>query len=116
MRSRPRASRCSWFGCFVGDGGSVTAEFAMLIPSMVLILATFLGALNLQLERLQLVLLATDAARAAGRGDSVEPAVESETQFVTYARDELICVRVSKRAGAFQIKLEETICARANGR
>lgn len=99
----------------LADRGSVTAEFAMLIPAMVLILTTFLSALNLQLERIRLVQLSSDAARAAGRGDVVVQPGDS-TELVTYEQGELVCVRATKQATAFKLTLNEKTCARANGR
>ena len=53
-----------------GDAGTVTAEFAVVLPAVVLILGCCLGAIGLGGEQLRLQGAAFDAARLLGRGDS----------------------------------------------
>jgi hypothetical protein len=48
----------------------VTAEFAVVLPAVVLVLALSLGALGLALEQIRCVDAAAAGARAAARGDS----------------------------------------------
>lgn len=53
-----------------GEGGSVTAEFAAVIPAVILILAFGLTSLQLAGQQVRLQDAAADAARILGRGDS----------------------------------------------
>jgi Flp pilus assembly protein TadG len=53
-----------------GDRGSITAEFAAVLPAVVLILITALGGMQLAGEQLRLQAAVTDAARMLGRGDA----------------------------------------------
>jgi hypothetical protein len=48
----------------------VTAEFAVVLPAVVLVLALSLGALGLALDQVRCVDAARAGARAASRGDS----------------------------------------------
>jgi hypothetical protein len=48
----------------------VTAEFAIVLPAVVLVLALSLGALGLALDQVRCVDAARAGARAASRGDS----------------------------------------------
>jgi len=53
-----------------GEGGMVTAEFAVVLPAVVLVLALSLGAMGLALDQIRCVDAARAGARAASRGDS----------------------------------------------
>lgn len=48
----------------------VTAEFAVVLPALVLVLALSLGAMGLALDQIRCVDAARAGARAASRGDS----------------------------------------------
>lgn len=48
----------------------VTAEFAVVLPAVVLVLALSLGAIGLALDQIRCVDAARAGARAASRGDS----------------------------------------------
>ena len=61
-----RSSR--WSGS--GQRGMVTAEFAVVLPAVVLVLALSVGALGLALDQIRCVDAARAGARAAARGDS----------------------------------------------
>ena len=54
-----------------GERGSVTAEFAAVIPAVLLVLACCLGAVQLATLQLRLQDAAAVAARAVARGDAV---------------------------------------------
>jgi len=54
------------------DRGSVTAEFALLLPALVLLLALGLGAVQAVLAQVQCVDAARAAARAAARGEPAD--------------------------------------------
>ena len=67
-RLRPsQAGLCPHGG---GQRGMVTAEFAVVLPAVVLVLALSLGALGLALDQVRCVDAARAGARAASRGDS----------------------------------------------
>jgi hypothetical protein len=53
-----------------GQEGMVTAEFAVVLPAVVFVLALSLGALGLALDQVRCVDAARAGARAASRGDS----------------------------------------------
>jgi Flp pilus assembly protein TadG len=51
------------------ERGTVTAEFAVALPALLLVLAACLGALRLGAEQVRVVDAAALAARSAARGD-----------------------------------------------
>jgi hypothetical protein len=55
---------------FLDSTGAITAEFAVVLPAVVLVLGCSLGAIGLGGEQLRLQGAAFDAARLLGRGDS----------------------------------------------
>jgi hypothetical protein len=61
-----RSSRSSTFG----QRGMVTAEFAVVLPAVVFVLALSVGALGLASDQIRCVDAARAGARAAARGDS----------------------------------------------
>lgn len=65
MQRRP--SKQEW-----NDKGSVTAELALAMPAVSLVIAITLGAFALQIERMKLVGVAAMAARAVARGEPEE--------------------------------------------
>ncbi len=52
------------------DSGSVTAELALALPSVALVVFVTLGAFSLQLEKLKLVSIAGTVARGIARGET----------------------------------------------
>jgi Flp pilus assembly protein TadG len=57
-----------------GDRGSVTAEFAVALPAIALVLAACLASVQLVGQHVRLTDAAADAARALGRGESAAEA------------------------------------------
>lgn len=53
-----------------GDRGSITAEFAVAMPAVVLLLMTILTAISAVMTKLECVDAARQAARAEARGES----------------------------------------------
>jgi hypothetical protein len=53
-----------------GERGSVTAEFAALVPAVLLVLAFGIGAVEVVVQQARLTDAAADAARSLARGDS----------------------------------------------
>jgi Flp pilus assembly protein TadG len=103
------------------DRGSVTAEFAAVVPAVVLVLAFALGALQLAGEQLRLQSAVSDAARSAGRGDPLDGPIEQvSTQAIVRADDRanLVCVQATAPANLgilVGITLSATSCALADG-
>ena len=64
-RSNPVSTNCS-------ELGSVTAEFALILPAVLLILVFSLSALAMQSNRMALIELAAEGARALARGETEE--------------------------------------------
>lgn len=56
------------------ERGSVTAELAMALPAVALVIAITLGGFALQIERIKLVEVAAVAARSVARGEIEEEA------------------------------------------
>ena len=68
--ARPRPSHAGPGPHRGGQEGIVTAEFAVVLPAVVFVLALSLGALGLALDQVRCVDAARAGARAASRGDS----------------------------------------------
>lgn len=87
----------------VAQRGSVTAEFAAVIPAVLLVLAICLGSLQLAGTQLRLQDAAADASRSLARGDARAMAAARVDQAVPGAalsvrRDgDLVCAEA--RAG-----------------
>jgi len=54
------------------DSGSVTAELVLALPAVVMIVALALGAMSVQLQRMEMVSAASTIARAIARGEPIE--------------------------------------------
>ena len=67
MIARPRPRR-------LDDRGSVTAEIAVGVPAVIVVLAACLGGLGLATDQLRAQDAAADAARLLGRGESLAAA------------------------------------------
>ena len=82
----------------------VTAEFAVVLPAVVLVLALSLGALGLALDQVRCVDAARAGARAASRGDSnvavilvTRRAAPSQAQVSMVTSGDLVRVSVVSR-------------------
>lgn len=82
------------------DDGSVTAEFAMVVPAVVLVLAVCLSALNIAHRQGRLEDAASVAARTLARGggsaEQVVGLLAPGARVSVDDRGELVCVRVSQ--------------------
>lgn len=121
------------------ERGSVTAELAIAMPAVSLVIAITLGAFSLQIERMKLVDVAATAARAIARGEGEEEVrklagelmageiVAGELATVLEAvqiefsmLEKLACVKISKDIelpglAAKVFSLAESQCARKMG-
>lgn len=115
MRSRRARPR-------IGDRGSVTAEFAVVLPTIVLVVLLGVGALGAGARQVRLQDAAADAARLVARGE--EPA---RAHAVVHAvggaaviepRGDLVCV-IARAPVPLALPIPEltaTSCALAGGR
>ncbi|TFC94547.1 MULTISPECIES: TadE family protein [Cryobacterium] len=108
------------------DRGSVTAEFATVVPAVLLVLACCLGALQAVGQQVRLTDAAADAARSLSRGDSVDRATGLVHRAVPGAaltperQGEFVCVRLSAPSSfgpfaAFGLTLQAGSCALGGG-
>ncbi len=108
------------------EKGSVTAELALALPAVSLVLAIMLSGFSLQLERLKLVDLAATASRAVARGETIESMQSLASQFrprvklKLVATADLLCATASADAAlmglqGFEFRLSERQCARKQG-
>lgn len=73
-QGQPSRELASW-RARSGQRGMVTAEFAVVLPAVVLVLALSLGALGLAWDQIRCVDAARAGARAASRGDSPDAVI-----------------------------------------
>ena len=121
-------SFCSYCSA-LAEQGSVTAEFAMILPAVLLIMVLALGVLGTQSSRMQLIELAAESSRAIARGEPEstaeqlirESGLAAETESsVTYS-DLMICVELTQSltlpvlGGLLAIPLAEKQCSRKSG-
>lgn len=66
----------------VDDRGSVTAEFAIALPAVVLVLAACLGGLQVAGQQMRLQDAAAVAARSIARGGSIDAAQARASRMV----------------------------------
>jgi Flp pilus assembly protein TadG len=93
-----------WRRLRFGADGMVTAEFAVVLPAVVLVLALSVGALGLALDQIRCVDAARAGARAASRGDSYAAVMivtrrgaPSAAQVSMARSGELVTVSVASR-------------------
>jgi hypothetical protein len=108
------------------DSGSVTAELVLTLPAVLLIIGLALGAMSIQLQRMELVSAASTIARAIAREEPIEivDALVSDLgeQVGFEIQEELgvVCVILRSEIGILSIDLTgleliESQCAKAQG-
>jgi len=108
------------------ERGSATAELAVALPAVALVLALCLGAVHVVGRQVRLTDAAADAARALGRGESVAVAhgiadrvAGGGTRLESSDESPLVCVTLSASGGAGllgAIPLRAESCAVSGGR
>ncbi len=106
------------------DRGSVTAEIAVGLPAVVVVLAACLGALGLGTAQVRAQDAAADAARLLGRGETLAAAQGHVDRAVPGARlavdypDDLVCTTVSVERPVLlvPVRVAGSSCALAGGR
>lgn len=97
------------------DRGSVTAELAVLLPVVVVLLGLVLSTLPAQFHRANLIQAAAAAARAEAMHQSdseIEALVEqivADGKVQLWGSGKVVCAKVSSNG------ISETICTRASG-
>jgi hypothetical protein len=108
------------------DAGVVTAEFAVVLPTVFMIMAISLATLSAQLERFKLVSMAGMISRAVARAeplDSVKAVFGEQLKgrgFTIESTGTMVCAEVSQTLKLavlpdFVLRLAETQCARKIG-
>lgn len=80
-----------------GEEGSATAELAVALPSVVVVLALCLGSVVASAQYVRLVDATADGARSAARGDAAEAPVGRVDPSASVSADSeggLVCVSV----------------------
>lgn len=127
-----RCGACSRIWCIVrsrwndrgNDRGSITAEFAIVLPGVVLVLGLCLAAVQAGGQQLRLTDAAATAARALGRGESVEQATalangvaERSVQLSVHRPAPVVCVDATAHPDGFfaTLTLRARACAADGG-
>jgi len=84
-----------------GDAGSVTAEMAVLLPTLVLIAAALAWLVGVGVAQVQCVDAARDAARALARAEPAEVATELARQAAPQGAH----VRLGQDGGLVQVEV-----------
>lgn len=109
------------------DTGSVTAELVLALPAVLMLVGLSLGAMNLQLQRMELVSSASTIARAIAREEPVEVVdalvmqLGEQVGFEIQESEGVVCVVLRSEVGILSIELTgleliESQCAKASGR
>jgi Flp pilus assembly protein TadG len=105
------------------DRGSITAEFAAVVPAVILVLVCCLGGLQVVGQQLRLQDAAAGAARSLARGESVGTVSARVSQSVSAAtlryehRGGMLCAHLRAGAGGMlgAITVGASSCAIAGG-
>lgn len=102
-----------------GERGSVTAELAVALPAVVLVLACCLSGMAAASQQLRLTDAAALAARTFARGgdpDALVARLLPGAHVTRSAEGDLACVTVTEQAGGLPLTLTARSCALAGGR
>jgi hypothetical protein len=108
------------------DSGSVAAELVLTLPAVLMIIGLALGAMTIQLQRMELVSAASTIARAIARDEPIEivdAMVSKLGENVNFEIEEelgVVCVILRSEIGILSIDLTgleliESQCAKAQG-
>lgn len=105
------------------DRGSVTAEFAIVLPAVISVVLMMLAAFSIQVQKFELSQQAAIAARAFARAEPLE-LIESwfkgKVQVEFEQRGQLLCATTQRQVilfgmGAAPIPMSAEHCARESG-
>ncbi|GAA1521017.1 Flp pilus assembly protein TadG [Agromyces terreus] len=102
----------------------MTAEFAVALPAIMLVLAICLGAVHLVSLEVRLTDAAAAAARALGRGETVDEAsriaarIAGPSSFAASDDGDFACVTLGASGGGLlaPVRLSSGSCAMSGGR
>ncbi|WP_268920999.1 TadE family type IV pilus minor pilin [Paramicrobacterium chengjingii] len=103
------------------EHGSVTAELAVVIPAVMLVLALCMWGLQATVLQVRVTDAAADAARTLARGDSMSLARSRAATLVDGAQvssshsGDFVCATVSTRSAVLPITVSARGCALAGG-
>lgn len=106
------------------EAGSVTAEFALLVPAALLVLLLSISTFSIQAKRMALVELAAEGARELARGetqtslDALIAESKLNPSYEIHHQNLLICLKLSTQANLSWLGLlpiSESQCARKSG-
>ena len=108
---------------FVGELGSVTAEFAIVMPAIMGLVLVMLSAFSIQIQKFQMMQQAATAAKAFARGEPVELIdswFSANTDIEFAESGQFVCanaIRKVKLLGleAASIEIATQHCARESG-
>lgn len=119
--------RSNCFRQHLDETGSVTAEFAIVLPGVLILLYLAISVMGIQSSRIGLVELAAECSRALARGESeavVEQLIQESGRSIAsnpaYS-DLSVCVelvqihRIQALGTLFPLELKEVQCARKGG-
>jgi Flp pilus assembly protein TadG len=103
------------------ERGSVTAEFAAVVPAVVLLLACCLSGLQIAGQQLRLQDAAADVARSIARGGPGADAARVGASVSVSQNGDLVCARLSARSRSpagtlLGLTLSASSCALGEGR
>ena len=104
----------------------MTAELVLTLPAVLLVVGLALGAMSIQLQRMELVSAASTIARAIARDEPIEivdglvSALGEQVGFEIQEELGVVCVVLRSEIGILSIDLTgleliETQCAKAQG-
>jgi hypothetical protein len=108
------------------DNGAVTAEFAVVLPGVFMILAVSVLSVSAQVERLKMVSVAGMISRAAARGETAASLNQVFAEQLDGREWQIsnqglfVCVELTRQVAIaslpdFDLRLAETQCARKMG-
>jgi len=86
--------------CAAQEEGSASAELAVVLPAVVVVLALCLGSVAASAQYVRLVDAAADSARSSARGDDPAPPVDRvdpRAEVGVSTEGGLVCVEVAAR-------------------
>lgn len=108
------------------ESGTVTAELVLTLPAVLMVLVIAIGAMSIQLTRMELVSSASGIARAIARGEPAEfvetlvSEAGAEVSFEIQESEGLMCVVLKSEMKILNVDLPEfelieTQCAKPHG-
>jgi Flp pilus assembly protein TadG len=118
MRCRSGESRA---GAGADDRGSVTAEFAAVVPAVMLLLVCCLAGVQVAAQQVRLQDAAADVSRSVARGGGTAAAARVGASVAVAQRGDLVCATLSARSrsvvgAALSVTLTASSCALGDGR